>query len=119
MLHAHVTSWILTLILFVVAYSLYKAGKNKGAKITHMSLRLFLLLTAGTGIGMVFQYSNIIYTPLLIKAALSLWLLFLMEIILVRTSKGTLDNMYWIRFAIVLIVVLYLGLEVLPLSFLG
>ena len=38
MLHMHVTSWILGLILFLVALFLYKQGNEKGGKIVHMIL---------------------------------------------------------------------------------
>jgi hypothetical protein len=118
MLHAHVTSWGLTFILFAVVLLLHNLGKTKGAKITHMNLRLFLLLTAGTGIGMVFKYSN--FTPsLILKALLSLYLLFLIEIILVRTKKGTLKSHFWFQLLAVVTIVLYLGFMVLPFSFMG
>jgi hypothetical protein len=121
MLHAHVSSWIMILVLFIVVLLLHKAGKAKGAKITHMVLRLFLLLTAITGIGMVFQYHNYdtVLLPLSLKVILSLYVLFLIEKILVRTKKGTLENHLWIQFVIVVATILYLGLGVLPFSFMG
>ncbi|OZM58229.1 hypothetical protein CIB95_01255 [Lottiidibacillus patelloidae] len=121
MLHAHVSSWIMVLVLFIVVLLLHKLGKAKGAKITHMVLRLFLLLTAITGIGMVFQYHSYsaVMVALSLKVILSLYVLFLIEKILVRTKKGTLESHYWIQFILVVATILYLGLGVLPFSFMG
>jgi hypothetical protein len=121
MLHAHVSSWMMVLLLFIVVLVLHKVGKAKGAKITHMVLRLFLLLAAITGIGMIFQYTSYsaVMVPLTLKVILSLYVLFLVEKVLVQTKKGTLQSHYWIQFVLVVATILYLGLGVLPFSFMG
>lgn len=49
MTHWHITSWVVALILVFVSYGLYGAGKAKGAKITHMILRLFYIIIILTG----------------------------------------------------------------------
>ena len=43
MLHMHVTSWILGIILLLVAFFLYKQGNEKGAKIVHMISSLVVI----------------------------------------------------------------------------
>lgn len=49
MTHMHITSWVIALILVFVAYGLYSSGNSKGAKITHMILRLFYIIVIITG----------------------------------------------------------------------
>ncbi len=49
MTHWHITSWVVALILVFVSYGLYGSGKAKGAKITHMILRLFYIIIILTG----------------------------------------------------------------------
>lgn len=56
-LHTHVTSWILLLVLFAVAYIGYKNG-NKSGKIAHMAFRLMLLIAFGTGLYLYLQLNG-------------------------------------------------------------
>lgn len=46
--HAHITSWLITIVLFVLAVSMERQGAGK-AKIVQMVLRLFYILTIATG----------------------------------------------------------------------
>jgi len=113
-LHSHVSSWAITIVLFFISYLLLKKGNEKGQKITHMILRLFFVLTVITGAGLI--YSLGFYTNALIKGALALWLIFLMEFILVRTKKGTIKGHFWIQFVIALVLVFYFGYFVLRMG---
>ncbi|WP_088103649.1 YisL family protein [Halalkalibacter urbisdiaboli] len=107
---SHIGSWAIMIILFFVSYFLLKARKEKGAKIIQMILRLFYLIMIVSGVGMLVIYQF----PLLFvfKGVLALVLLYAMEMILVGTKKGTLGSkasMYWILFAVSLIVVVVIG----------
>jgi uncharacterized membrane protein SirB2 len=110
-LHSHVSSWAITLLLFIISFALLKAGKQKGQKITHMILRLFYILTVVTGAGLLFQWK---FDPMaLLKAVLAIWVISAMELILVRTAKGQAKTSYWIQLAVSLVLVFILGYGVL------
>ncbi|TLS37870.1 YisL family protein [Pseudalkalibacillus caeni] len=115
MLHAHYTAWVLTLILFFVSYFLLRLGKEKGQKITHMILRLFYILTLISGIVMVVDITAAFgfYGPVYIKAALAIWLLTSMEMVLVKGKNGKSTTVYWIQLVIAFALVLFYGYSVL------
>ncbi|CAM3658308.1 YisL family protein [Mesobacillus zeae] len=115
MTHAHLTSWILALILLFVAISLYNKGNEKGFKIVKMIVRVIYLLILGTGIGMLFSLSSISMLYIL-KAAVGLWIITLIELILNRKAGNVKSSVLWIQLAIALILVLFLGFK-LPLGF--
>lgn len=48
MTHAHITTWVLSIILLIVILIMQKQGKN--TKVLHMILRVFYLLILATGI---------------------------------------------------------------------
>lgn len=115
MIHAHVSSWAIALILFFVSYFLLRAGKAKGHKITSMILRLFYVLIIITG-GMTFvtYLTSGYYTlALIIKVLVGIWVIGGMEMVLAKTKKGASAKGMWIMFFISLILVLYLGYDVL------
>ncbi|WML49607.1 YisL family protein [Neobacillus sp. PS3-34] len=116
MTHVHITSWLLAIILFFVALGLHNSGKQKGAKIVSMILRVFYLLIIGTGIELVFRYHLHINPTYILKMAAGLWVIATMEFILMRTSRGRRTSVLWIQFAIAFLLALYLGLK-LPLGF--
>jgi hypothetical protein len=106
-----VISWTITLILFIVTLILAKAGKPKPQKIFHMILRLFLVITLLTGIGLVFMWH--FYGPSLIKGALGIILLFLLETIVTKTRDHERTGIWWIVFAIDIILVFFYGYVVI------
>ncbi|RSD29337.1 YisL family protein [Mesobacillus subterraneus] len=113
MIHAHMTAWFLALILFFVSLGLHKSGKEKGAKIVHMVLRLFYLLILLTGFMLLFSINiNMMYV---LKAAVGLWVIAMLEMILIRTKKNEKASILWIQFIVALLLVLYLGFS-LPLG---
>ncbi len=115
MTHAHITTWLLALILFFVAIGLHKAGKQRGLKIVQMILRLFYLLIIATGVMMLLSMTAI-STMHWIKAILGIVVIALFEWVLVSTVKGKSVGAAWILFVIAFVVVVYLGLT-LPLGF--
>jgi hypothetical protein len=114
MTHAHITAWVVALILFFVTVSLQR-GNSPKARMMQMILRLFYLIIIGTGALLLHSIASI--PPLyIVKVLVGVWVIGTMEMILVRAAKGKSTNMFWIQFVIAFIVVLYLGLK-LPLGF--
>ena len=121
MLHMHVTSWILGIILLLVAVFLYKQGKAKGGKIVHMILRLVYLLIIFSGGYLLFDvylanFSMPMGMEAITKGLAGIWVVGAMEMILVKTSKGKPAKSGWIQLLIALVLVLVLGYIRLPLS---
>lgn len=115
MIHAHITAWFLSIILFFVALSLQKNGKQKGAKIVHMVLRLFYVLILLTGFMLLLSITNISGLYIL-KAAGGLWIIASLELILIKSAKQVKTSAFWIQFMVAFLLVLYLGFS-LPLGF--
>ncbi|MCA1059538.1 YisL family protein [Rossellomorea aquimaris] len=113
--HAHITTWVVAIILFFVAVGLHNAGKNKGMKIVHMILRLFYLLIILTGALLFWKHQGINPALYGIKGLVGIWVIGMFEMVLVRTKKGKSTNMFWILLVVSLLLVLYLGLR-LPLG---
>ncbi len=114
MQHAHVDSWWLLIVLFLITYFLLRAGVNKGAKILHMIVRLFYIVMIFSGIYLLFMWGF----PLthVLKGVLAIVLIYAMEMILVRTKKGTLGSkapMYWGILVASLVIVLLLAFRIL------
>ncbi|MBS4210659.1 YisL family protein [Bacillus sp. FJAT-50079] len=113
--HAHISTWVIALILFVVALILHKSGNKKATKIVQMILRLFYLLIMATGIILFVKFSG--GDPALygIKFLGGLVVIAMMEMILVRMGKGKKTGVFWAIFLIALIVTFFLGVK-LPLG---
>jgi hypothetical protein len=112
MTHAHITAWVVALILFFVTVSMQRSNSSK-ARMMQMILRLFYLIIIGTGALLLHSIASI--PPLyIVKVIVGVWVIGAMEMILVRAAKGKSTNMFWIQFVIAFIVVLYLGFK-LPL----
>ncbi|RXI97747.1 DUF1516 family protein [Anaerobacillus alkaliphilus] len=109
--HPHAYFWMLLVLLFFVSFFLYRANIAKGAKITHMVLRLLYVIMIGTGVGMLVM----IGFPLthIIKGVLAIALIYFMEMILVRTKKGTLKPHFWFYCLGALALVLLLGYRII------
>jgi hypothetical protein len=112
--HLHITTWVVALILFFVANSLFKSGKEKPFKIVHMTLRLFYLLIIASGLQLLLSLA-VISGEYIGKAILGIYVIAMMEMILVRAKKRKPTRVFWIQFVIVLIVVILLGLR-LPIG---
>lgn len=117
MIHAHITTWVLAIVLFFVALGLHKSGKAKGAKVVQMILRLFYLLIIGTGIWILSSLHSI-SMMYVIKSLVGILVIGSLEMIMVRTVKGKNTMVVWLLFIISFVLVLYLGFMKLPLTFL-
>lgn len=111
---SHIGSWAILVLLFFVSYFLLKGGIRKGAKIVHMILRLFYIIQVVSGVGllMVHQFA----AAYIIKGIIAIVMIYAMEMILVRTQKGTMEKggLYWAILLISLLLVILLGFEVIP-----
>ncbi|KIQ95702.1 hypothetical protein LH47_00133 [Anoxybacillus thermarum] len=114
MTHAHITSWVVALILFVVAIAFQAKGHEK-TKMVHMSLRLFYILIIATGAWILHSMSSFPFLYI-VKVIVGLWVVGVMEMILVRTAKGKNTNVLWLQFIVAFVIVLYLGFK-LPFGF--
>ncbi|WP_096198892.1 YisL family protein [Bacillus sp. FJAT-45350] len=109
---SHIGSWAITILLFILSYFLIE---KKAGKILHMILRLFYIIMIVSGVGMLIgPYEGL---SLILKGVLALWLIYFMEMILVRTKKGKLDSKqktyYWIQWVVTLLLVVVIGFGVL------
>lgn len=110
MIHAHVTSWFVGIILFFVAW--YLRGNEGKFKKIQMALRLFYLFIIGTGFYLLSAFYHF-YDTAVFKGVLGLWVIFSMEMVLIRASKGKSTTAFWIQFLISLILVMFYGYLVL------
>src|SRR3954462_8438069 len=115
MTHAHITTWVIALILFFVAISLHKNGKTRGLKVVQMILRLFYLLIIATGVGMLFSLRTI-SVFYWIKAILGVLVIGFFEMVLSKTIKGNATGVRWTGVVIALVGGVYCGVK-LPLGF--
>jgi uncharacterized membrane protein SirB2 len=114
MTHAHMTAWFLGLVLFLVAFFLQKGGKEKGAKIVKMILRVIYLLILGTGFMMLFT-SGMLGTDLslqyILKAVAGIWVIGTFEMILSKQAKKQSTKIFWIQFVVAFALALILGFK--------
>lgn len=118
LIHAHVTTWFVAIILLFVSYSMQKKGKQKPAKITKMILRLFYILILATGGHLFGLYasslgSGIMTSPVFFKALAGLWVIVAMELLLVKQAKGKPTTPFTIQFVVALLLTIFLGYGVL------
>ncbi|KYD15576.1 hypothetical protein B4168_3036 [Anoxybacillus flavithermus] len=114
MTHAHITSWLITIVLFFVAVSLLRSGSSK-AKIVQMVLRLFYILTIITGLLLLHSIASISILYI-VKTIAGLWLIGAMEMVLISMKKEKSAKAAWIQWIIAFALALFLGLS-LPLGF--
>lgn len=115
MTHAHLTAWVFALVLFFIALGLHKSGKQKGAKIVQMILRVLYLLILLTGVMLLFSMTNISGLHIL-KTAIGLWVIAAFEMVLIKTARQEKATGSWAQLLIAFVLALYLGFS-LPLGF--
>lgn len=114
MIHMHLTSILIAIILFFVSASMQKG--SKGQKVTHMILRVFYILIIISG-GIIFSsaMAGTMAMEYGIKLLGGILVIGMMEMILVRREKEKSTGVLWTLFIIFLIFTLYMGLS-LPLG---
>lgn len=118
MVHLHITSWALAIILLFVVHYLYKQNDGKFAKILHMILRLDSLIVIISGLTLFFSYANKLNGELIFKVIAGLWALISIEMITVKASKNQPAKSFWIQFVIAALLAILLGFTRLPLGLL-
>jgi uncharacterized membrane protein SirB2 len=113
----HITSWVVAIVLFFVAYGLLKSGNQKGSKITQMILRVFYILIIASGVGLI--VSTNLTVSYMVKALLGVIVIGLMEMILGRSKRGEMKPFFWILLFVVLFVTIYFGLSLPQGIYLG
>jgi len=113
--HAHITTWAIAIILFIVAVFLHKAGNKKATNIVQMILRVFYLLIIATGVTLFAKHSS--FNPALygIKFLFGLVVIAMMEMVLIRLKLGKKTGLFWSILIIAFIITFYLGAK-LPLN---
>ena len=104
--HLHITTWVVALVLFLVAAT--GVVKSKGV---HHALRLFYILIIVSG-GALYEPSIGDYH---VKATVGLLTIAMMEMVLVKKSKGKPNTIFWVLFAIFLFVTMFYGFK-LPMG---
>ncbi|MFB1050059.1 YisL family protein [Paraliobacillus sp. JSM ZJ581] len=119
MIHLHITSWVLALILFIISYYYYKVNKQKTAKITHMVIRLLYVLILYSGGDLLVGYIqsgtfNAFAAETIIKVVAGLWVIVCMELLLVRFAKSKPIKGFFVQLTVALVIVIALGFGRLP-----
>ena len=126
MIHLHITAIVVSIILFLVVYFMYRGNNtadNKVAKILHMVLRLFYLIVLFSGlmiyVGNMEGISNSGgHMQYGIKVLLGLLSVVFMEVSIVRFKKqSTSATMLMILTLVLIIATIVMG-SVLPLCIL-
>ncbi|ASK60828.1 hypothetical protein CFK37_00705 [Virgibacillus phasianinus] len=117
--HLHVTAWALAFILFIIVVLLNKSGKEKGAKILHMILRLDYLLILYSGGSLLANYfgGSPMMGEAIFKGLAGLWAIFSMEMIAIKMPRNEPTKSFWIQLIIAVILTMVLGFGRLPGGF--
>lgn len=112
--HLHITTWVIAIVLFLAAA--FMNPESKGRKIVHMILRLFYILIIITGLALFIEWSSSDAMQYGIKFLFGILTIGMMEMVLVRGKKGKSVTMFWILFAVFLLVTMFYGFR-LPIGF--
>lgn len=117
--HLHVTAWALAFILFIVVVILNKSGKEKGAKIVHMILRLDYLLILYSGGSLLANYfgASPMMGEAIFKGLAGIWAIFAMEMVAIKLSRHEATKSWWIQLVIAVLITVILGFGRLPGGF--
>lgn len=119
MLHLHITSWVLAIILALYVGHGYKNGQN--VKVAHMILRLLYFVILGTGLYVFIQIpkenmSSDLKMLYNVKMTLGIIMLGVFEYFTVSSKKKRKMFIPAIVFTLILLALFYLGFH-LPYGF--
>lgn len=114
MTHAHLTSIVLSLLLFIIIIILQNQGKK--IKVMQMVLRASYILILATGIMLFFSVYNL-NLMYIAKAVIGLLMIALFEMVIIWREKGKSTDILWISFSIVFVVLFLIGF-MLPMGIL-
>ena len=107
--HLHITTWVVALVLFLVAALMDR--ESKGRKILHMVLRLFYILIIITGVALFIEWSSSDAMQYGLKFLFGILTIGMMEMVLVRSKKRKSVTLFWVLFAVFLFVTLFYGFK--------
>lgn len=109
--HLHITTWVVGIVIFLIAALMGKQSKG-----LHMTLRLFYVLIIITG-GALFIEAMDYGKGMLygFKFLGGILVIGMMEMVLVRQKKNKPTAMFWVLFAVFLLITLFLGFK-LPMG---
>lgn len=108
--HLHITTWVLALILFVVALAIAKP------KVVHMILRLDYLLIIATGVALFIKGMDFGEGMLYgMKFLAGILVIGMMEMTLVKKQKGKPYTTFLVLLVVFFIAALFLGFK-LPMG---
>ena len=109
--HLHVTTWVVAIVIFLIAALMGKQSKG-----LHMTLRLFYVLIIITGGALFIEAMDYGQGMLYgFKFLGGILVIGMMEMVLVRQKKNKPTGMFWILFAVFLLITLFLGFK-LPMG---
>ncbi|MCZ2259011.1 YisL family protein [Sporosarcina sp. G11-34] len=111
--HLHIFTWVVGVILFLVAAVM--ASGSKGQKIVHMTARLFYVLILLSGLLLFIRYMSMDGALYGVKFLLGFATIGMMEMVLVRSNKGKSVSVLWILFFVFLFATMFLGFK-LPIG---
>lgn len=112
--HLHITTWVIAIVLFLAAA--FMNPESKGRKIVHMVLRLFYILVIITGLALFISNSSFDAMQYGLKFLFGLLTIGMMEMVLVRGKKQKSVTLFWVLFAVFLLVTMFYGFK-LPIGF--
>ena len=117
MLHAHITAWVIGVILFLIAYNNIsdQQGPTPQYKVLHMVLRVFYVIIIVTGIVLFMDAMGIDGMMYGIKFLLGIITIGLMEMTLIKKKKAKKSRGFFIGSIVALILTIALGLH-LPMK---
>lgn len=107
--HFHILTWVVGVILFLVAA--FMAKGSKGQKIVHMTARLFYVLILFSGVMLFVAHSSLDAALYGVKFLLGFVTIGLMEMVLVRSAKNKNVSVLWILFFVFLFATLFFGFK--------
>lgn len=109
--HLHITTWVVGIVIFLIAALMGKRSKG-----LHMTLRLFYVLIIITGGALFIEAMDYGQGMLYgFKFLGGILVIGMMEMVLVRQKKNKPTGMFWILFAVFLLITLFLGFK-LPMG---
>ena len=109
--HLHITTWVVGIVIFLIAALMGKQSKG-----LHMTLRLFYVLIIITGGALFIEAMDYGQGMLYgFKFLGGILVIGMMEMVLVRQKKNKPTGMFWILFAVFLLITLFLGFK-LPMG---
>lgn len=103
--HAHITSWVVMIVLFAVAFSKYSKG-------VHMALRLFYVLAIFTGVALYLVARTYEHD---IKFTFAILTIGMMEMVLGKKQKGKPAGVFLALLVVFALVTIFYGLK-LPMG---